>query len=257
MVTTDALTAAPAAARLEARLQLTGEFSLAIGEPVNLAHSPQRVVAYLALARRPVARDRLSGALWADASQARADGNLRSALWRLRQAGAPIVERRHEALMITSQVAVDAIELRAMAQNILEDPGRASVAWIDWLCEADDLLPGWDEPWLTIERERLRQLRLHALERVAAHSLRVGEVGRAITLGLTALETEPYRESPYRLLVEAHLAEGNANEAARQYLAYRRLAAADLGVTPSARMEQLVEGIRPAVQEVAGARSGR
>jgi DNA-binding SARP family transcriptional activator len=235
----------------EIRLQLTGEFVLTVGRRLRLTHSAQRLVAYLAIAGRPVSRERLGGALWAEASQARADGNLRSALWRLRQARPFVIERRDETLSIAPRVDVDVAGLRRLAERILDDPGAASIESAKALAAADDLLPGWDEPWLTPERERLRQLRLHALERAAEHFLGEGDFARAIALGLDAVESEPYRESPYRLLVEAHLSEGNASEAARQYLAYRRLAIEELGVRPSDRMEELVEAIRPAIREAA------
>jgi hypothetical protein len=32
----------------------------------------------------------------------------------------------------------------------------------------EDLLPAWDDDWLVLERERHRQLRLHALENLSA-----------------------------------------------------------------------------------------
>ena len=43
-----------------------------------------------------------------------------------------------------------------------------------------DLLPDWYDDWLMIERERLRQLRVHALEQLAERAMREGRYGHAI-----------------------------------------------------------------------------
>ena len=40
---------------------------------------------------------------------------------------------------------------------------------------AADILPGWTAAWIAVERERFRQLRLHALEE---RSLRLSAAGR-------------------------------------------------------------------------------
>lgn len=231
------------------RLRLIGEFGLWVDGEVLMPHSVQRVLAFLALARAPVGRLRLSGALWGEASQERADGNLRSTLWRLGRLRARIVERTSDCLAIAPGVQVDIWDLSASADRILapgsslHDPTAAThLAW------ASEILPGWDDPWLVIERERYRQLRLHALERSSERLLERGDVARAIEFGLTIVDAEPYRESAHRLLVAAYLQEGNVIEAVRQYRAYRRLTLDELGVEPSPLMEALVEPIRAAVR---------
>lgn len=231
------------------RLQLIGEFELWMDVEVLLPHSVQRVVAFLALARAPVGRCRLAGALWAEATQARADGNLRSTLWRLGNLRTQVVERRGDYLAIATGVAVDVWELSAAAVRILTpasaacDPSSATD-----LAGAAEILPGWDDPWLIIERERYRQLRLHALERSSERLLDQGDVARAIEVGLMIVDAEPYRETAHRLLVAAYLQEGNISEAARQYRTYRGLTIEELGVEPSPLMEALIEPIRAAVR---------
>jgi DNA-binding SARP family transcriptional activator len=231
------------------RLRLTSEFELWIDGPVALPRGTQRVVAFLAVARAWVSRSRLSGILWTDVSQRQADGSLRSALWRLGAVAGDVLERRGDRLAIAPRVRVDAWELEEAAERILtrdvEDLDR-----IGDLAAAPEILPGWDDAWLAAERERYRQLRLHALERAGGRFVRSGDFARAIEVGLAAVEAEPFRESAHRLLIEAHLGEGNAGEAARQYVAYRRLASEELGVSPSARMEALIEPIRAAITTI-------
>ena len=68
------------------RIRLTGDFACTVhGTAVRFPHGVKRVVTYLAIAGGPVTRTELAGSLWPDVVDARAFGDLRSALWRLRR----------------------------------------------------------------------------------------------------------------------------------------------------------------------------
>src|SRR5271165_4428457 len=68
-----------------ARLTLLGGFGLQVGgTAVPLAAGPQRLVALLALHERALSRGYVAGVLWADSTESRAHGSLRSILWKLR-----------------------------------------------------------------------------------------------------------------------------------------------------------------------------
>jgi DNA-binding SARP family transcriptional activator len=103
-----------------------------------------------------------------------------------------------------------------------------------------DVLVGWYEDWIDPERERFRQLRLHVLDQLGELLLRAHRYAEAVEVGLVALASDELRESAHRLLVRAHLCEGNLAEALRQYRSYSRLLAAEHGVRPSAAMEELM-----------------
>lgn len=103
-----------------------------------------------------------------------------------------------------------------------------------------DLLPGWDEDWVMFERERLRQLRLHALDTLAAHLVVQGRHALALEAALESVRIEPLRESAHRAVVSVHLAERNVAEAVRHFEAFRRLVHKELGVQPSARFASMV-----------------
>jgi len=105
-----------------------------------------------------------------------------------------------------------------------------------------DLLPEWDEDWILFERERLRQLRVHALEALCRRLSVRGRHAEAIDAALAAVAAEPLRESAQHTLITAHLAEGNFSEAVRQYDLYRGLLRDGLGVEPSESMRQLIHG---------------
>ena len=107
-----------------------------------------------------------------------------------------------------------------------------------------ELLPGWYEDWVLLERERLRQLRMHALEVLADKLVCVGRFGEAVQAAMAAVAAEPLRESARRAVVRVHLAHGNVAEAVREYEAFRELLADELGVAPSPQLECLMRGLR-------------
>jgi DNA-binding SARP family transcriptional activator len=103
-----------------------------------------------------------------------------------------------------------------------------------------DLLPEWDDQWVVIDRERLRQLRLHALESLAEQCVRAGRFGDAIEACQLAVGAEPLRDSAHRTLIRAYLAEGNRAMAVRHFELYENLLRAELGLEPPAEVRDLV-----------------
>lgn len=204
--------------------------------------SAQRVVAFLALHERPLHRVHVAGSLWLDTSEERANASLRTALWRLRRPGRALVEATASHIGLGQSVAVDVRETADCAHRVLDscNHGRSDLSR---LCCAGELLPDWYDDWVLIERERFRQLRLHALEALCAELAEAGDYPGATEAGLAAVAAEPLRESAHRLLMEAHLREGNLGEALRQYELYRRLLLEHLGLQPSPRMRDLVKAV--------------
>lgn len=226
-------------------LSLLEGFELRLnGEPVDVPLSAQRLIAFLALQNRPLQRGFVAGSLWLDSSEARAGANLRSALWRLHRHGRGLVETRGGRLRLSPGVRVDLHQAAARARQVLEgsaspdhaegDPNRLD------LTLTGDLLPDWYEDWLLVERERFRQLRMHALESLCERLTAAGRHAQAIEAGLTAVALEPLRESAHRALIRSYLAEGNPAEAIRQYQRYERLLSEELGAQPSAQIRELI-----------------
>jgi DNA-binding SARP family transcriptional activator len=89
------------------------------------------------------------------------------------------------------------------------------------------------------ERERLRQLRLHALEALAVTLAEQRRFASAVEVGLAAVRIEP-RESAHRAVIRVHLAEGNVTQAMRQYRLRHRLFEQELGLEPSAPLTDLL-----------------
>ena len=133
---------------------------------------------------------------------------------------------------------VDLREAARTAKRVLAHDGGS--ADLDMLCVAGDLLPDWYDDWLLVERERFRQLRLHALESLADDLALGGQFAAAAEAALAAIAAEPLRESAHRVLVRLHLAEGNFGEAIRQYETYAALLRHELDLDPSPNMQNLV-----------------
>jgi DNA-binding SARP family transcriptional activator len=203
--------------------------------------SGQRLLALLALQERPLERLWVAGTLWMDASEERAGASLRSALWRLPQpGGTPMVESSVTHLRLARDIDVDLHDLSARIER-LEQASTAIDDRTGSSALTRDLLPDWYEDWVVLERERFRQLRLHALEALCARLTEAGRFGAAVQAGLAAVSGEPLRESAHRTLIRAHLAEGNPGEAVRQFHLYRRLLADELAVEPSVAIRGLVQ----------------
>lgn len=227
------------------RLALLGPFTVALGGVrVELPPSAQRVLAFLALYDRPLRRAFVAGSLWPETSEARAHANLRSALWRLGRTSHALVEGSPGSVRLGDDVAVDLRETEALARSALEGATDDAVV-VARLARAGDLLPDWYEEWVTLERERHRQLRLRALDALCERLVTAGRFTEAFDAGLASVRGDPLRESAHRALVRMHLAEGNAAEAVRQYELCRRLLREQLGLEPSRLMQELVGTLRP------------
>ena len=226
------------------RVELLGGFRLVVGaDPVSLPRTSERVTAFVALNHNPLLRRFAAGTLWMDASEDRAIGNLRTALWRLRRCGLPVVESTTTHLRLAASVEVDVDEQMWVAQEILQHSTRSDTADFGRLVNLDELLPGWYEDWVIVKREQLRQLRLHALERLCEQLTGAGSLSQAVQVGLYAVISEPLRESARRVLIRAYLAEGNRAEALRQFTEYREQLRDDLGADPSPQMLDLVRDL--------------
>ena len=225
-----------------AHLALMGAFEFRQdGTAVELPASVQRVLAFLALHPRPLRRLYVAGQLWLDASEAHASGSLRSALWRLHRRCGDVVHAHGAELELAPWVQVDVRRFAALASQLAEPGHTATLAEVRELCASDDLLPDWYDAWLDSERERFRQIRLHALERTCERLTGEGRHEDALQAGLAAVHADPLRETAHRAMIRMHLAEGNATEAVRQYDAWTRLVSETLGVSPSRELRRLLE----------------
>jgi DNA-binding SARP family transcriptional activator len=208
----------------------------------DLPRAVQRLIAHLSLSGRP-ARTAIAGKLGPDVTEEHAHGSLRSSLWRVHKVAPGLIAACGGTLSLASDVLVDVHELTEWARRAM-DPGCTT----DGIVTGDlgmpgDLLPGWYEDWVLLERERLRQLRMHALEALAEKYALARRYGEAVQAAYAAVRAEPLRESAHRTVVRVHLAEGNVAEAVRAYESFQAMLAEEIGAAPTPEMCRLISGL--------------
>ena len=104
-------------------------------------------------------------------------------------------------------------------------------------------MPGEDGAWVEEKRRELADVRGRALSALADACLRSGDPQEAAKWAEQAIALEPFRETGYRRLMEAHAAAGNRAEALRVYERCRRLLAEELGAYPSPETESIYRGL--------------
>lgn len=208
-----------------------GPYVTAGAERREVPEGSKQLLAFVALRRRRVERRQVAGTLWPLGDDERAAGNLRSALWRLRRADIDLLDVDKCSLALRSEVLVDMHLMEQWATRLIEGrAGQGDLAVPPSVPDALNLLPGFYEDWAFMERERIRQRILHALEALSEGLASAGRYADAIEAAMLATTAEPLRESAQRVLIKAHLAEGNLTEAQRSFRAYRDLIHRELGV---------------------------
>lgn len=211
------------------------------GARIEIQEGSGPVLALVALRDGEVDRREAAGILWPNCDDLRAAGNLRSALWRLRGAGLDIIEANRRRLALRAGTLVDVAAVREWARRLIEGSAvDADLSTRDLRARMTELLPGWYDDWVITERERLRQEVLHGVEALARHLLLRRRHAQAIEAALATVGADPFRESAVRVLIEAHLAEGNVNEARRTFSRHEQLVGTELGVEPSGELRSLV-----------------
>src|SRR5438093_12199871 len=100
-------------------------------------------------------------------------------------------------------------------------------------------LAGDVRSWTERKREHLRLVRVRALEVRGRVAIERGDPAGAATDAEIVLDLDPYRESAYALLMQAHVAGGNPAHALAASEQLRARLADDLGTQPSAKTEAI------------------
>jgi DNA-binding SARP family transcriptional activator len=225
---------------------LGGPYVSVDGVRVPVPEGAKRLLALVALRDGPVERRQVAGTLWPFGDDGRAAGNLRSSLWRLRRSGIEVLHSDRWSIGLRSGVTVDVHHLSAWADRLIAGrPHPDDLGRVDLDLDSVLLLPGWCDEWTILEREKLRQRMLHALEAASRWLMACGRHAEAISAALVAVNAEPLRESAQQTLIEGYLGEGNWSEAHRVLVDYQDLLARTLRVAPSASLIAIVNEQRP------------
>ena len=217
--------------------------------PRPCGRSAQALLAYLVLHRnRMHRREALAGLLWGEASEERARGALRTALWRLRRVVEPPGVPTGRRLVTTRQgevgfevggdVWVDAMVFENVVAAALasrpEELGDDHAAQLEAALRLyeGELLEGFYDDWVLRERERLRALYLQALTCLMHGAAARGDLDVAIGRGRQLLLQDPLRESLHREVMRLYLRNGQRAQALRQFVECRRVLDEELQVEP-------------------------
>ncbi|MDN5934307.1 MAG: hypothetical protein L0I24_25085, partial [Pseudonocardia sp.] len=191
----------PAGTTAPHRVTVLGSFTLhAHDVPVPLGADARRVVAYLAVHPRPQRRGALATDLWPGIPVGAALRLLDDAVLAVDVPGL-LVTGADGALALAPEVDVDLAAGMLLLRPLPDVPAAADP---DLRLLAADILPGWTAAWLVVERERFRQLRLHATEERSLRLTAAARFDEAVALAQSAVRSAPSRESARRALIEAH-----------------------------------------------------
>ena len=217
------------------RVTVLGPFTLtARGTAVPLGVDARRLVAYLSVHHRPQERAALAADLWPGTAADAAARLLAEAVAAVEVPG--LLDEDGSSLSLAADVEVDLVDAMGLVRALPEIPADDHP---DISLLSADILPGWTAPWIAVERERFRQLRLHAVEERSMRLSNAGHHDLAVTLAESAVRAAPSRESARRALIEAHLAQGNIAEAVAQYDDYRELLRSSVGGPDPSGLEGL------------------
>ena len=154
-------------------LRLLGQFEVQLhGDTVLLPSRPaQSPLAYLALSAGSAhRREQLAGLFWPDSEEDNARNSLRHALWRIRKTIEPAQAAFPYLLTDEFAIAFNAgSDYWLDAATLAREGGLAQELIESLAVYRGELLPGFYDDWVTLERERLDAVVRHKMRRLLDH----------------------------------------------------------------------------------------
>lgn len=231
------------------------------GRQLRLTRTAQSLLAYLALFQnKSHRRELLADLFWKDQSDRNARRCLSTTLWRMNK------ELKRELLGESAAF----LDTKTMGE-IQFSPGanlwidvaaferKANLALHTHTAEMDEheaclleqavqlyrgeLLEGYYDDWVLLERERLNMLFLRCLSRLMYYHHQQKEWPRSIHYGQRILQIDPFREQIHRELMLLYLENGQRSQAIQQYELCHRLLVEELGIEPLPETQSLYREI--------------
>ena len=250
-----------ASARL--RIYLTGtvclEYGLMVIDERQLPSRQGRLVlAYLICERlRPITRDELGDAIWSDTLPSAWEAALSALISKLRhplqRLGLPTTAASISGRSGYYQMQLPPntwVDLEAAAQALDEAEGslRAGAIARAWgaanvavTIARRPFLPGEEGLWVELQAAKLREILVRGLDCLADVSMCNHEVPLALQHASEVIRLEPFRESGYQRLMQAHAMLGNRAEVRRVYERCRQLLREQVNLDPSPELEALYQ----------------
>lgn len=225
-------------------VSVLGELSIEVdGRPLGriASHRARSLLGWLAINPGLHPRARVASVFWPDVLDESARSSLRTTLATLRRELGPaadVVTATRERLGIEPGAEVE-IDLDAFGR--LASRGQLQEAAA--LCRGD-LLTEFDDDWVNEPREVHRRLLHELLGRVATEAEESGDLDAAIGRTREQVALDPLSEEAQRKLIERLTAADDRAAAMAAYEAYRTRLRNELGMAPSAGIQDLAENIR-------------
>lgn len=234
------------------RVRLFGGLSMTWDEiplPVIPAAVARSLFAYLVTHRdRPHTRDLLAGTFWPDMPDVSARRRLSQALWQIRRALAPhpVLVTEGDTLQCNPALPLW-VDVEAFLKHSAECASGQAGAIEDCTLSIDlyrgEFLAGYYEDWTVLERERLRETFLEALEQLVEGHKGQNEYEEALRYAKRLASEDPWREEAHREAMRICHLLGRDAEALKQYNLCRQVLEEELGIGPSPKTEALVAEI--------------
>lgn len=187
-------------------------------------------------------REKIAAMLWPDTPDIKARENLRHALWRIRKAfpftDYLIADDFSIAFNTSVTYWLDAAILRTSGQCKSADDLISALSVYQ-----GELLPGFYEEWVTLEREYLDSVFEHNMARLMAILQAEHRWLDILDWGERWLAFGGRPEPAYRALMLAHKAEGEMSKVADTYARCIR-ALAEIGLEPSEQTRDLYDNLK-------------
>jgi WD40 repeat protein/DNA-binding SARP family transcriptional activator len=229
-------------------LRLLGQFEARVdGDIVALQSRPaQSLLAYLALSAGTAhRREKLAGLLWPDATDENARSNLRHALWRIRKSieGGPF----SSPYLLSDELAVAFnagsdywLDAALIARNTNTHESLQELQQSLDIYRGE-LLPGFYDDWVSLERERLEAVFQHRMQRLLDRLVDEARWSEVLEWGERWVALGHAPEPGYRALMQAHDQLGDRPRIVDVYRRCREALFNDLGVEPSQQTRRLYE----------------
>lgn len=230
------------------QIRLLGQFDVRVeGQRVVIpSRAGQSLFAYLVYTAGTLhRREKLAGLLWSETSDEQARRYLRNELWRVRK----VIQRQpdqSEDYLIVDEYAIgfnpradywlDAAVLQASADD--PDALLSNLALYQ-----GELLPGFYEEWVLLERERLRAFFEHRMQSVIARLVEEQRWRAVLEWSEKWIALGQTPEAAFRALMTAFAATGNRAQVTATYVRCREALTQELGVEPANETTELYEQI--------------
>ena len=230
-------------------VNLLGQFEvLRDGRRVTIpTRNAQSLLAYLVLNEgKAHRREKLAGLLWPDSSEENARSNLRHELWRLRKA----LDSEGESYFVADDLTIAfspqgeySLDVHKLEGVTLESSTAESL--IKALSAyRGELLPGFYDEWVFVERDRLNALYEAKIARLLEILQGEGRWEEVLEWGMRWIALGGWPEPAYRAMMTAYANTGDISKAVTTYERYAQALQKELGMKPSEQTQALYKRLK-------------